>query len=128
LRRNRRPDPRDVAAALVEFESGATGLLATVRAAPLFWRVHVFGSKQRLRGSTRRDDAHGGADRAKRRTRRFFRRSIPLAVLLEAFCRDGRNRQAVPRSTADMARRRRRLRGDRAFRWRKGGSVKLRRT
>jgi predicted dehydrogenase len=39
------PDPRDVAAALVQFESGATGLLATVRAAPMFWRVHVFGTK-----------------------------------------------------------------------------------
>src|SRR5262249_288760 len=30
------PDPRDVAAALVQFESGATGLLATVRAAPMY--------------------------------------------------------------------------------------------
>ncbi len=39
------PDPRDVVAALVEFASGATGLLATVRAAPMFWRVHVFGTK-----------------------------------------------------------------------------------
>ena len=32
-------------AALVAFESGATGLMATVRAAPTFWRVHVFGTK-----------------------------------------------------------------------------------
>jgi predicted dehydrogenase len=39
------PDPRDAAAALVEFKSGTTGLLATVRAAPMFWRIHVFGSK-----------------------------------------------------------------------------------
>ncbi len=39
------PDPRDAAAALVAFKSGATGLLATVRAAPMFWRIHVFGSK-----------------------------------------------------------------------------------
>jgi predicted dehydrogenase len=39
------PDPRDAGAALVQFESGATGLLATVRAGPAFWRVHVFGSK-----------------------------------------------------------------------------------
>jgi predicted dehydrogenase len=38
------PDPRDAVAALVEFESGATGLLATVRAVPMFWRVHVFGT------------------------------------------------------------------------------------
>ena len=39
------PDPRDAVAALIEFTSGATGLMATVRAAPMFWRVHVFGTR-----------------------------------------------------------------------------------
>jgi len=39
------PDPRDVAAALIQFKSGATGVMATVRAAPMFWRIHVFGTK-----------------------------------------------------------------------------------
>jgi predicted dehydrogenase len=39
------PDPRDSAAALVAFKSGATGVMATIRAAPMFWRIHVFGSK-----------------------------------------------------------------------------------
>ncbi len=39
------PDPRDAATALVQFESGATGVLATVRAAPIYWRVMVFGTK-----------------------------------------------------------------------------------
>ena len=39
------PDPRDAAAALIAFKSGATGVMATVRAAPMFWRIHVFGSK-----------------------------------------------------------------------------------
>jgi len=39
------PDPRDSLALLVQFASGATGTLATVRAAPNIWRVHVFGSK-----------------------------------------------------------------------------------
>ena len=39
------PDPRDSIAVLVEFASGATGLMATVRAAPMFWRVHVFGTR-----------------------------------------------------------------------------------
>jgi predicted dehydrogenase len=38
------PDPRDSLAVLVEFASGATGLMATVRAAPPVWRVHVFGA------------------------------------------------------------------------------------
>jgi predicted dehydrogenase len=39
------PDPRDALAVLVEFASGATGTMATVRAAPMFWRIHVFGTK-----------------------------------------------------------------------------------
>jgi predicted dehydrogenase len=39
------PDPRDVVAVLTVFESGATGLMATVRAAPLIWRIHAFGTK-----------------------------------------------------------------------------------
>ncbi len=38
------PNPRDVVAAVVEFASGATGLMATVRAAPMFWRIHAFGT------------------------------------------------------------------------------------
>ena len=38
------PDPRDVLAVLVEFAGGATGLLATVRAAPVYWRCAVFGT------------------------------------------------------------------------------------
>lgn len=39
------PDPRDALAVLVQFASGATGMFATVRAAPNIWRVHVFGTK-----------------------------------------------------------------------------------
>ena len=39
------PDPRDVVTALVEFTSGATGQLATIRATVPFWRIHVFGTK-----------------------------------------------------------------------------------
>jgi predicted dehydrogenase len=38
------PDPRDAVAVLVEFASGASGLMATVRASVPFWRVHVFGT------------------------------------------------------------------------------------
>ena len=38
------PDPRDVVAVLAEFAGGATGLLATVRAAPMYWRICVFGT------------------------------------------------------------------------------------
>ena len=38
------PDPRDVVAILTEFASGATGLMATVRATPVYWRCAVFGT------------------------------------------------------------------------------------
>jgi predicted dehydrogenase len=38
------PDPRDAVAVLAEFASGATGMMATVRASAPFWRVHVFGT------------------------------------------------------------------------------------
>ena len=39
------PVPRDVAAVLVEFANGVSGMLATVRASPFYWRVHVFGDQ-----------------------------------------------------------------------------------
>jgi predicted dehydrogenase len=38
------PDPRDAVAVLATFASGATGMMATVRASAPFWRVHVFGT------------------------------------------------------------------------------------
>jgi predicted dehydrogenase len=37
-------DPRDSIAALLQFASGATGTLATVRAGPIYWRVQAFGT------------------------------------------------------------------------------------
>jgi predicted dehydrogenase len=39
------PVPRDVACVLVEFANGVSGMMATVRASPFYWRVHVFGDK-----------------------------------------------------------------------------------
>jgi len=39
------PAPHDTAAALLEFESGVSGFLATVRATPFYWRVHAFGTR-----------------------------------------------------------------------------------
>jgi predicted dehydrogenase len=39
------PDPRDVIALQVQFANGGTGQLASVRAAPAYWRVQVFGTK-----------------------------------------------------------------------------------
>ena len=45
LERKPPPAPQDVACAMLEFESGVSGLLATVRATPFYWRVHAFGTK-----------------------------------------------------------------------------------
>ncbi len=45
LHRKPPPAPQDTASALLEFESGVSGLLATVRATPFYWRVHAFGTR-----------------------------------------------------------------------------------
>lgn len=39
------PPPLDAAMLAMDFVSGVTGTLATVRATPLYWRVHVFGTQ-----------------------------------------------------------------------------------
>lgn len=39
------PDPLDAVSVLVEFACGASGVLASMRASPFFWRVHVFGTQ-----------------------------------------------------------------------------------
>ena len=43
--RKPQPAPLDSVTALLEFRSGVSGMLATVRATPFYWRLHVFGSK-----------------------------------------------------------------------------------
>jgi predicted dehydrogenase len=42
--REQGPPPLDTAMLAIDFVSGGTGTLATVRATPLYWRVHVFGA------------------------------------------------------------------------------------
>jgi predicted dehydrogenase len=43
--REKGPPPLDTATLALRFESGITGTLATIRATPFYWRVHVFGTK-----------------------------------------------------------------------------------
>jgi predicted dehydrogenase len=43
--REQGPPPLDTTLLALDFASGMTGALATVRATPLYWRVHVFGTK-----------------------------------------------------------------------------------
>ncbi len=45
LERKPPPAPHDTVSVLLEFAGGASGLLATVRATPFYWRVHAFGTK-----------------------------------------------------------------------------------
>jgi predicted dehydrogenase len=39
------PDPLDTVSALFKFHNGMTGMLGAVRATPIYWRVHVFGTE-----------------------------------------------------------------------------------
>ena len=43
--RDRGPPPLDTAVVALDFVNGVTGTLATVRATPFYWRVHLFGTK-----------------------------------------------------------------------------------
>ena len=94
------PDPRDVAAMLADFASGATAQIATVRAAPMYWRVHVFGTKgwAEARGETTLTVARLGAPPQTR--------TLPqvdsLAVLLDAFAESIETGAPFPVTTDEM--------------------------
>jgi predicted dehydrogenase len=94
------PDPRDAGAALVQFASGATGLLATVRAAPMFWRVHVFGTKGWA--EARDETVLTVAKLGEQPDTQVFPAVDSLAVLLEAFAETIETGKPFPVSTADM--------------------------
>lgn len=94
------PDPRDAVAGLVEFANGATGLFATVRAAPMFWRIHVFGTL----GSA---EARGEDDLIVARIggqpeHRTFDHVDSLRVLLECFADAVEGRAPFPVTPAQM--------------------------
>jgi predicted dehydrogenase len=77
------PDPRDVLAVLVDFASGATGLMATVRAAPTVWRIHVFGSHGWV--EARGEDTLTVAHMGKEPVTQTFPHVDSLLVLVECF-------------------------------------------
>jgi predicted dehydrogenase len=94
------PDPRDVTAALIEFKSGVTGVMATVRAAPMFWRIHVFGTKgsAEAREETMLTVAKIGEE-PKTRT---YPQVDSLGMLIESFCEAIETGKPFAVSTADM--------------------------
>jgi predicted dehydrogenase len=94
------PDPRDAAAALVEFKSGATGLLATVRAAPMFWRIHVFGTKG---WAEAREETMLTVARIGERPQTTTCPQVDsLATLIDAFAETIESDKPFPVTTADM--------------------------
>ena len=103
------PDPRDAAAALFKFESGATGTMATVRAAPMYWRIMVFGTKGWA--EAREETTLTVAKVGEQPVTQVYPAVDSLGVLLEAFGETHRDRQAVSGLDRRHARRRRRLRG-----------------
>jgi predicted dehydrogenase len=97
------PDPRDVIAVLTEFESGATGLMATVRAAPMFWRVHVFGSNGSA--EARGEDTLVVSLIGRQPETRLYEHVDPVRTLVEKFADtiDGKARFPVtPTQILDM--------------------------
>ena len=94
------PDPRDAIAALVEFETGATGVLATVRAAPAYWRVQVFGTKgcAEARDETTLTVARNG----EAPQQRALLQADSLALLLEAFAESVATGKPFPVPTSQM--------------------------
>ena len=94
------PDPRDVIALQAQFASGATGQLASVRAAPAYWRVHVFGTKgwAEARDETTLTVAPNGESPQTQ----TLAPADSLAVLLEAFAEAIEPGKPFPVTADDM--------------------------
>jgi predicted dehydrogenase len=94
------PDPRDVIALQVTFANGGTGQLASVRAAPAYWRVHVFGTKGWA--EARDETALTVALNGETPRTQTFPQVDSLAVLLEAFAESVELGRPFPITTDEM--------------------------
>ena len=94
------PDPRDSLAILVGFESGATGLMATVRAAPMFWRIHVFGTDGSA--EARGEDTLIVAKMGEEPKTTTYEHVDPLRTLIEAFADTVEGKAAFPITPTQM--------------------------
>jgi predicted dehydrogenase len=94
------PDPRDVVAAVVEFAGGATGVMATVRAAPMFWRVHVFGTSGTV--EARGEDTLIVAKLGGTPLEQTYPHADSLLMLIEAFADAIEARAPFPVTTDQM--------------------------
>jgi len=98
----RRPPPEslDTLSILFEFESGVSGVLCGVRATPIYWRVHVFGTQGSAEalGEIALVLHRGGGE-----TRRLdFDRIDALRCELEAFADAAAGRAAFPIPATQM--------------------------
>jgi predicted dehydrogenase len=84
----------------VTFENGGTGQAATVRAGPMFWRVHVFGTSgwAEVRGETSMTVALIG----QQPVTHDYPAEDSLAVLIEAFAETIASGQPFPVAPAEM--------------------------
>ncbi len=94
------PDPRDAVAVLVEFESGATGTIGTVRAGPAYWRVHAFGTKGWA--EARDETVLTVARLGQKPETQIYPAADLLAVLLEAFAQSIEAGTPFPVSRGEM--------------------------
>jgi predicted dehydrogenase len=94
------PDPRDAVAVLVQFASGATGVMATVRAAPMYWRIHVFGTEGSA--EARGEDTLIVGKIGGTTQEHSFEHVDSLKVLLEAFADAIEGRAPFPVPPAQM--------------------------
>ena len=98
--RKQPPDPRDVASALVDFASGATGQFATVRAGPAYWRIHVFGTNGWI--EARDETVITIARIGEQPTTKQLEPADSLGVLLDAFAESVETGKPFPVTMKEM--------------------------
>src|SRR4029077_20843700 len=94
------PPPRDSSVLAIDFANGVTGTLATVRATPFYWRVHVFGTKgsaEVLDETTMALRKSGGPPQ-----RASYAAVDSLAAELEAFCDAIENKRPFPVAESEV--------------------------
>jgi predicted dehydrogenase len=94
------PDPRDAVAVLATFASGATGVMATVRASAPCWRVHVFGTNGAA--EARDEDTLRVAPIGKPAREETFARVDSLRAACEAFAEAVENRTPFAMTPAEL--------------------------
>lgn len=94
------PDPLDAVSVLLEFANGASGTLASMRATPFFWRVHVFGTQGSAEAIDENELIVRGPGRNIRRL--TFPPVDSLRAELDAFCDAVAGRSEPPIPTSEM--------------------------